>query len=156
LGFFFFREMKMYTTDVWGNTNTYLVYEHAENGSLTDWLHDNKYPGSSPLAWKQRVQIAYNVADALNCLHNYTNPPYIHKNLKTSNILLDSSFRAKISNIGLARTLDNQDKGGPEVQLTRLMVGTHGYVERSGGVKLGFLKIMPACLACGESVRISQ
>jgi hypothetical protein len=45
LGFFFFREMKMYTTDVWENTNTYLVYEHAENGSLTDWLHDKKYPG---------------------------------------------------------------------------------------------------------------
>jgi hypothetical protein len=38
LGFFFFKEMKMYTTDVWGNTNTYLVYEHAENGSLIDWL----------------------------------------------------------------------------------------------------------------------
>ncbi|KAE7998362.1 hypothetical protein FH972_002914 [Carpinus fangiana] len=40
-----------------GNTNTYLVYEHSKNGSLTDWLHDNKYPGSSPLAWKQIVQI---------------------------------------------------------------------------------------------------
>ena len=107
--------------------NTYLVYEHAENGSLTDWLHDNKYPGSSPLAWKQRVQIAYDVADALNYLHNYTNPPYIHKNLKTGNILLDSSFRAKISNFGLARTLENQDKEGG-VQLTRHVVGTHGYM----------------------------
>jgi hypothetical protein len=104
--------------------NTYLVYEYTENGSLTDWL-GNKYPGSSPLAWKQRVQVAYDVADALNYLHNYTNPPYIHKNLKTSNILLDSSFRAKISNFGLARTLENQEDG---FQLTRHVVGTQGYM----------------------------
>jgi serine/threonine protein kinase len=98
------------------------------------------------------------VADALNYLHNYTNPPYIHNNLKTSNILLDSSFRAKISNFCLARTLDNQDiEGGCGVQLTRLMVGTHGYVEWGGRVKLGFLKIIPACLAREESsVRILQ
>lgn len=34
--------------------NTYLIYEYAENGSLTNWLHDNKYPGSFPLAWKNR------------------------------------------------------------------------------------------------------
>ncbi|GLT70887.1 hypothetical protein SLA2020_429390 [Shorea laevis] len=105
--------------------NTYLVYEYAENGSLTDWLHGNKYPGSSPLAWKQRVQVAYDVADALNYLHNYTNPPYIHKNLKTSNILLDSNFRSKISNFGLARTLENQDDG---FQLTRHVFGTQGYM----------------------------
>ena len=104
--------------------NTYLVYEYTENGSLTDGL-GNKYPGSSPLAWKQRVQVAYDVADALNYLHNYTNPPYIHKNLKTSNILLDSSFRAKISNFGLARTLENQEDG---FQLTRHVVGTQGYM----------------------------
>jgi serine/threonine protein kinase len=106
--------------------NTYLVYEYAENGSLTDWLHDNKDPRSSPLAWKQRVQVAYDMADALNYLHNYINPPYIHKNLKTSNILLDSNLRAKISNFGLARTLGIQDRGG--LQLTRHVVGTHGYM----------------------------
>jgi hypothetical protein len=105
--------------------DTYLVYEYAEKGSLTDWLHGNKYPDSSPLAWKQRVQVAYDVADALNYLHNYTNPPYIHKNLKTSNILLDSNFRSKISNFGLARTLENQDDG---FQLTRHVFGTQGYM----------------------------
>ncbi|CAK7345940.1 unnamed protein product [Dovyalis caffra] len=51
--------------------NTYLVYEYADNGSLTDWLHSNNKYGI--LTWKQRVQIAYDVADALNYLHNYTN-----------------------------------------------------------------------------------
>uniref|UniRef100_A0A2N9F3U0 Protein kinase domain-containing protein n=1 Tax=Fagus sylvatica TaxID=28930 RepID=A0A2N9F3U0_FAGSY len=106
--------------------NTYLVYEYAENGSVTDWLHSSKYQTSSTLAWKQRVQIAYDVADALNYLHNYTNPPYIHKNLKTSNILLDGNLRGKVSNFGLARTLENEDGGG--FQLTRHVVGTHGYM----------------------------
>jgi hypothetical protein len=107
--------------------NTYLVYEYAENGSVTDWLHSSKYQTSSTLAWKQRVQIAYDVADALNYLHNYTNPPYIHKNLKTSNILLDGNLRGKVSNFGLARTLENEDEGGG-FQLTRHVVGTHGYM----------------------------
>ncbi|KAL0016694.1 hypothetical protein SO802_003763 [Lithocarpus litseifolius] len=106
--------------------NTYLVYEYAENGSVTDWLHSNEYETSSTLTWKQRIQIAYDVADALNYLHNYTNPPYVHKNLKTSNILLDGNLRGKVSNFGLARTLENEDEGG--FQLTRHVVGTHGYM----------------------------
>lgn len=104
--------------------NTYLVYEYADNGSLTDWLHfNNTY---RILAWKQRVRIAYDVADALNYLHNYTNPSYIHKNLKTSNILLDANLRAKVANFGLARTLENDQDGG--LQLTRHVVGTQGYL----------------------------
>lgn len=105
--------------------NTYLVYEYAENGSLTDRLHGNRNPASSPLPWKQRIQVAYDVADALNYLHNYADPPHIHKNLKTSNILLDTHLRGKISNFGLARTLEDQDEG---LQLTRHVIGTKGYM----------------------------
>ncbi|KAF6160900.1 hypothetical protein GIB67_025435 [Kingdonia uniflora] len=104
--------------------NTYLVYEFAENGSLSDWLHATKSE-SSCLEWKERVQIAYDVADGLNYLHNYTNPPYIHKDLKSSNILLTANFRAKIANFGLARTLDNQQGN---LHLTRHVVGTQGYM----------------------------
>eukprot|EP00262_Sarcandra_glabra_P019443 TRINITY_DN732_c0_g1_i1.p1 TRINITY_DN732_c0_g1~~TRINITY_DN732_c0_g1_i1.p1 ORF type:complete len:314 (-),score=57.48 TRINITY_DN732_c0_g1_i1:80-979(-) len=106
--------------------NTYLVYEFAENGSLSDWIHEKKHNNSSPLNWKQRVQIAYDVADGLNYLHNYANPPYIHKNLKGSNILLDGYFRAKVTNFGLARSVaENQEEG---LQLTRHVVGTKGYM----------------------------
>ncbi|XAR64306.1 Non-specific serine/threonine protein kinase [Bertholletia excelsa] len=106
--------------------NTYLVYEYAEKGSLSDWLHPNPKTDNTvfSLGWKKRVQIAYDVADALNYLHNYTSPPYVHKNLKSSNIILDGEFRAKVANFGLARTLtENQD-----LQLTRHVVGTHGYM----------------------------
>ncbi|KAL5980165.1 hypothetical protein ACLOJK_036632 [Asimina triloba] len=106
--------------------DTYLVYEFAENGSLSDWLHEKKYKSSaSTLSWKQRVQIAYDVADGLNYLHNYANPPYIHKNLKGSNVLLDSNFRAKVANFGLARSVENQQGG---LQMTRHVVGTQGYM----------------------------
>lgn len=108
--------------------NTYLVYEFADNGSLTDWLHsaakNTKY--ESVLGWKQRVQIAHDIADALNYLHNFVTPPYIHKNLKSSNVLLDGQMRAKITNFGLARSVD-EDRDG-ELQLTRHVVGTFGYM----------------------------
>ncbi|EEF39869.1 BRASSINOSTEROID INSENSITIVE 1-associated receptor kinase 1 precursor, putative [Ricinus communis] len=107
--------------------NTYLVYQYAENGSLDDWLHLYKNdPVSSSLSWKQRLQIAYNVADAFTYLHNYTTPPFVHKNLTTSNILLHGNFRAMITNFGLARKLSNDDQGAP--QLTRHVVGTNGYM----------------------------
>ncbi|XP_027330956.1 protein LYK5 [Abrus precatorius] len=107
--------------------NTYLVYEFAENDSLDDWLHtEKKYQNPMSLSWLQRVQIAHDIADALNYLHNYTNPPHIHKNLKSGNVLLDGNFRAKVSNFGLARAVEDQGDGG--FQLTRHVVGTQGYM----------------------------
>ncbi|KAJ9168713.1 hypothetical protein P3X46_020206 [Hevea brasiliensis] len=109
------------------NGNTYLVYEYVENGSLEDWLHSGKNDQTScNLSWKQRLQIAYNIADAFNYLHNYTTPPFVHKNLNTSNVLLHGDFRAKIVNFGLARKLANDEQGA--TQLTRHVVGTHGYM----------------------------
>ncbi|XP_030445246.2 protein LYK5 [Syzygium oleosum] len=106
--------------------NTYLVYEFAENGSLSDWLHSKKFESSPVLSWKQRVQVAYHIADGLNYLHNYTNPPYIHKNLKSSNVLLDANFRAMVANFGLARVAEDSEEGG--LQMTRHVVGTQGYM----------------------------
>lgn len=100
--------------------DTYLVYEYAENGSLSDWLHEKS---SRPcLSWKERVQIAFDIADGLNYLHNCTNPPYIHKDMKSSNALIDSNMRAKVANFGLARAMEN---GG---QMTSHVVGTWGYM----------------------------
>ncbi|KAK4279141.1 hypothetical protein QN277_016893 [Acacia crassicarpa] len=114
--------------------DTYLVYEFADNGSLDDWLHPkdkikNNFQDSSStiLNWRQRVQIAHDIADTLNYLHNYTNPPYIHKNLQSGNVLLDGNFRAKVSNFALARVLeDDEEEGG--FQVTRHVIGTQGYM----------------------------
>ncbi|KAL3845940.1 hypothetical protein ACJIZ3_003343 [Penstemon smallii] len=111
---------------------TYLVYEYAQKGSLDEWLRPSNTAivkggdeyDSHLLDWKQRVQIAYDVADALNYLHNFTRPPYIHKNLKSSNVLLDANMRAKVANFGLARSLGSED----DPIVTRHVEGTYGYM----------------------------
>ncbi|KAL9247182.1 hypothetical protein vseg_020640 [Gypsophila vaccaria] len=114
--------------------NTYLVYEYAEKESIDDWLfRQETHPSEDDsvprpvLSWKQRVQIACHVADALNYLHSYVSPPYIHKNLKSSNILLDAAYRAKVTNFGLARTIQEEGESGV-LHLTKHVVGTHGYL----------------------------
>uniref|UniRef100_J3LAG8 Protein kinase domain-containing protein n=1 Tax=Oryza brachyantha TaxID=4533 RepID=J3LAG8_ORYBR len=104
--------------------DTYLVFEFAENGALSDWLHGGG-ARTGVLGWKQRVQVAFDVADGLNYLHHYTSPPCVHKNLKSSNVLLDADLRGKLSSFGLARALPSGDGGA---QLTRHVVGTQGYL----------------------------
>ncbi|XP_044361927.1 protein LYK5-like [Triticum aestivum] len=106
--------------------NTYMVFEFAEKGALSDWLHVD---GGEVLGWSRRVQVALDVAGGLNYLHNYTDPPYVHRNLKSSNILLDACFRAKLSNFGHARAItvdaDAEDDG---LWMTGNEVGTQGYL----------------------------
>ncbi|XP_057498502.1 lysM domain receptor-like kinase 4 [Actinidia eriantha] len=102
----------------------YLVYEYAVNGSLSDWIyHENS--DQKFLNWTQRIQIALDVATGLNYIHNYTSPPYVHKDLKTSNVLIDSDFRAKIANFGLARSAEGHEG---QFNLTKHIVGTKGYM----------------------------
>lgn len=106
--------------------NTYLVFEFAENGALSEWLYGARSAANSTLVWKQRIQAAFDVADGLNYLHHYTNPPCVHKNLKSSNVLLDADLRAKVSSFGLARAVP--EGVGSGAQLTRHVVGTQGYL----------------------------
>ncbi|PSS30798.1 LysM domain receptor-like kinase [Actinidia chinensis var. chinensis] len=104
--------------------NWYLVYEYAKNGPLSEWIYHNN-SDQKFLNWTQRVQIALDVATGLNYIHNYTSPPYVHKDLKSSNVLLDGDYRAKIANFGLARSAEGQEG---EFALTRHIVGTKGYM----------------------------
>ncbi|XWS62918.1 hypothetical protein CRYUN_Cryun06bG0051700 [Craigia yunnanensis] len=77
----------------------FLMYEYMSNGSLKDHLHS---PGKTPLSWETRIQIAIDVANALEYLHFYCDPPLCHRDIKSSNILLDENFVAKIADFGLA------------------------------------------------------
>ncbi|XP_073270900.1 probable receptor-like protein kinase At1g49730 [Primulina huaijiensis] len=77
----------------------FLVYEFMGNGSLMDHLHSQ---GRTPLSWSTRIQIATDVANALEYLHFYCNPPLCHRDIKSSNILLDEKFVAKVADFGLA------------------------------------------------------
>ena len=102
----------------------YLVHEYAVNGPLTDWIY-NKNDDMRILVWTQRIQIALDVATGLDYLHSYTSPPYVHKDIRSSNVLLDSDFRAKIANFRLARSAEGQDC---QFTLTRHIIGTKGYM----------------------------
>ncbi|KAB1214615.1 LysM domain receptor-like kinase 4 [Morella rubra] len=102
----------------------YLVYEYAVNGSLNDWIYNSCNDGKF-LSWKQRMQIVLDVATGLNYLHGFAAPPHVHKDIKSSNILLDGDFRGKIANFGLARSAEGQEG---EFSLTKHIVGTRGYM----------------------------
>ncbi|PPD88838.1 hypothetical protein GOBAR_DD14244 [Gossypium barbadense] len=104
--------------------NWYLVYEYAANGTLSDWIF-NRDDSGKYLSWKDRIRIALDVATGLNYLHSFTNPPHVHKDLKTSNVLLDGDFRAKITNFAMARSTEGREG---EFALTRHIVGTKGYM----------------------------
>ncbi|VAI35976.1 unnamed protein product [Triticum turgidum subsp. durum] len=78
-----------------------MVYEHHMNGSLYQFLHlSDDY--SKPLTWDTRVRIALGTAQALEYLHEICSPPIIHKNIKSSNVLLDADLNPHLSDCGLA------------------------------------------------------
>ncbi|KAK8566266.1 hypothetical protein V6N13_021339 [Hibiscus sabdariffa] len=90
--------------------NCFLVYEYAENGSLDKWLHPKSSCSSSCVAvltWSQRLHVALDVANGLQYMHEHTRPNIVHRDIRTSNILLDSMFKAKIANFSVAETITN-------------------------------------------------
>ena len=78
----------------------------------------------SRLEWETRLRIALEAAKGLEYLHEHVSPPVIHRDFKSSNILLDKKFHAKVSDFGLAKI--GSDKAGSHVS-TRVL-GTQGYV----------------------------
>lgn len=103
----------------------FLVYEYAQKGSLKSHLHDPQNKGHTSLSWISRVQIALDTARGLEYIHEHTKDRYVHRDIKTSNILLDNTFRAKISDFGLAKLVVTTIDG--EASVTKV-VGTFGYL----------------------------
>ncbi|XP_021905208.1 probable serine/threonine-protein kinase PIX7 isoform X2 [Carica papaya] len=97
-----------------------LVYEFMPRGSLENHLFRK---GSLPLPWSIRMKIALGAAKGLAFLHEEAEKPVIYRDFKTSNILLDADYNAKLSDFGLAK--DAPEEGKTHVS-TRVM-GTYGY-----------------------------
>lgn len=98
-----------------------LVYEYMPNGSLWDRLHTHQ---KIEMGWDVRYEIALGAARGLEYLHHGCDRPVIHRDVKSSNILLDEHMKPKISDFGLAKIM--QASGG--MDSTQIIAGTHGYI----------------------------
>ncbi|KAK9699726.1 hypothetical protein RND81_08G192000 [Saponaria officinalis] len=98
----------------------FLVYEYIENGTLSQHLRGSDRP---PLPWTTRVQIALDSARGLEYIHEHTVPVYIHRDIKSPNILIDNKFRAKVADFGLTKLVEVGTSSLP----TGLQ-GTFGYM----------------------------
>uniref|UniRef100_A0A1D1Z7C0 non-specific serine/threonine protein kinase n=1 Tax=Anthurium amnicola TaxID=1678845 RepID=A0A1D1Z7C0_9ARAE len=99
-----------------------LVYEYVDNGNLDQWLHGDVGP-VSPLTWDMRMKIVIGTAKGIAYLHEGLEPKVVHRDIKSSNILLDKKWNPKVSDFGLAKLLGS----GSSYVTTRVM-GTFGYV----------------------------
>uniref|UniRef100_A0A453EBX0 Receptor kinase-like protein Xa21 n=4 Tax=Triticinae TaxID=1648030 RepID=A0A453EBX0_AEGTS len=107
-----------------------LIFEFMPNGNLDQWLHSRLLEDGSHgvLSLTQRIDIAIDVASALEYLHHNKPVPIVHCDLKPSNILLDNDKVAHVGDFGLARFLHQDDTSLPEISsgwATRM--GTIGY-----------------------------
>ncbi|XP_006346401.1 probable receptor-like protein kinase At1g49730 isoform X1 [Solanum tuberosum] len=102
----------------------FLMYEYMPGGSLKDQLHN---PGTTPLSWRTRIQIAIDVANALEYLHFYCDPPLCHRDIKSSNILLDENLVAKVADFGLAHA--SKDGSICFEPVNTEIKGTPGYMD---------------------------
>nr|GLL47240.1 probable receptor-like protein kinase At2g42960 isoform X1 [Ipomoea trifida] len=99
-----------------------LVYEYVNNGNLEQWLHGAMRQHGA-LTWEARMKVLLGTAKALAYLHEAIEPKVVHRDIKSSNILIDDQFNAKVSDFGLAKLLDSE-----ESHITTRVMGTFGYV----------------------------
>ncbi|KAG0555123.1 hypothetical protein KC19_12G146300 [Ceratodon purpureus] len=99
-----------------------LVYEYVTNGDLSQHLQGER--AGLHLNWEKRLQIAMETAEALRYLHSAANPPIYHRDMKTSNILLDDNFSVKVADFGISRLVKPD-----ATHVSTAVQGTPGYLD---------------------------
>ncbi|KAM7518805.1 hypothetical protein LguiB_017767 [Lonicera macranthoides] len=99
-----------------------LVYEFISNGALSEYIHNKSR--ASLLSWELRLKIAAESAEAIAYIHYGISTPIIHRDIKSTNILLDDDCIPKVSDFGASRLVPLN-----QTQLTTLVQGTFGYVD---------------------------
>ncbi|EFH64990.1 hypothetical protein ARALYDRAFT_476104 [Arabidopsis lyrata subsp. lyrata] len=100
-----------------------LVYEYIPNGNLFEHLHD-EFDDNMMATWEMRLRIAIDIAGALSYLHSFATSPIYHRDVKSTNIMLDEKYRAKVSDFGTSRTVTVD-----HTHLTTVVSGTVGYMD---------------------------
>ncbi|KAJ7953324.1 Receptor-like protein kinase [Quillaja saponaria] len=100
-------------------TSKLLIYDFLPGGSLDEALHER----SEQLDWDVRLNIIMGAAKGLAYLHHDCSPRIIHRDIKSSNILLDGNLDARVSDFGLAKLLEDE-----ESHITTIVAGTFGYL----------------------------
>ncbi|KAL2546084.1 Wall-associated receptor kinase-like 2 [Forsythia ovata] len=99
-----------------------LVYEFIPNDTLFQHIHNPTE--EFPLTWEMRLRIATEVSLALSYLHSAASVPIYHRDIKSTNILLDDKYRAKVSDFGTSRSVSID-----QTHLTTKVIGTFGYLD---------------------------
>ncbi|XP_042033536.1 probable LRR receptor-like serine/threonine-protein kinase At3g47570 [Salvia splendens] len=125
------------STDFQGNDFKALVYEFMANGSLENWLHCNpENEAFRALSAIQRLNIAIDIASAVEYLHCSTDSIVIHGDLKPRNILLDQDMVAKVGDFGLAKIISSisHNMSSTEGSRSSTIKGTIGYIAPEYGM----------------------
>ncbi|KAK3220087.1 hypothetical protein Dsin_014057 [Dipteronia sinensis] len=103
-------------------TNLALIYEYMANGNLGERLLDSD---KDILNWETRLRMAVEAAQGLEYLHHGCKPPIIHRDVKSTNILLNDKFQAKLADFGLSRTFSFEG----DTHVSTVVAGTPGYLD---------------------------